>query len=116
MIKVKVFLKSGNSFEFLSEKIKATANNHSGDLANLKWKNVEGENRLLYVDLNSVETITYQEIKKVEKELTKEESLKIEKKCRCCRYADLTDEELDRLGGDPCDTCIALSEWKPKED
>lgn len=42
--------------------------------------------------------------------------LEREAKCRACLYAVLSDEELDKLGTDPCDTCRDLCNWKPKEE
>jgi hypothetical protein len=45
-----------------------------------------------------------------------EEEIQNDAKCRQCLYAILTDEELTKLGNDPCDTCTDLSGWKPKEE
>ena len=37
-------------------------------------------------------------------------------KCLQCRYASMTEEELVKLGYDPCDTCGSdCGNWKPKE-
>lgn len=46
--------------------------------------------------------------------LSDEELLKNEAKCQACLYAVLNDEELDKLGTDPCDTCHNLSNWNEK--
>lgn len=40
-----------------------------------------------------------------------------EKKCRDCKYAVMTKEEIEELGQDPCDTCSTdLNNWQPKEE
>lgn len=52
---------------------------------------------------------------KNERDFTEKE-LEMEEKCRKCRYAELSEEELAKLGEDPCDTCHDLSGWKPKEE
>lgn len=49
----------------------------------------------------------------VEGALTPEEDIKA--KCRACRYSTMTNEEIRDYGGDPCETCSGLSNWKAKE-
>jgi hypothetical protein len=52
------------------------------------------------------------------KQMTKEEEEKEKQndaKCRQCKYAVLTEDEIDKLGEDPCESCLDLSKWKPKE-
>ena len=48
---------------------------------------------------------------------SQEELLEIESKCRQCKYAVMTENELQALGSkDPCETCSdELSNWKAKE-
>ena len=41
--------------------------------------------------------------------------LKNEAKCKQCLYSFMTEEELVKLGSDPCDLCHDLCNWKPKE-
>ena len=51
------------------------------------------------------------------KEINEEEMLtELDLKCRQCKYTVMTDQELKKLGYDPCDTCNNLSNWEPKED
>ncbi|WP_088187560.1 hypothetical protein [Desulfosporosinus sp. FKA] len=45
-----------------------------------------------------------------------EELRMIEQKCHQCLYDVMTNEALEKLGADPCDTCTDFSNWKPKED
>jgi len=47
---------------------------------------------------------------------TLEEILGNELKCRQCKYASMTQEEIDEIGIDPCDMCRDLCNWEPKED
>lgn len=46
--------------------------------------------------------------------LDEEKLLGFEAKCQQCRYTVMSKEDIERLGHDPCDTCIDLSNWKSK--
>lgn len=45
-----------------------------------------------------------------------EEILGNELKCRMCLYSFITEEELAKLGSDPCDTCHDACNWKQREE
>ncbi|CDX01284.1 Hypothetical protein DPCES_1397 [Desulfitobacterium hafniense] len=45
-----------------------------------------------------------------------EDLSEIEAKCGVCRYTAMTNEEIRDYGGDPCETCRELSNWKAKEE
>lgn len=51
----------------------------------------------------------------VERALMPEEDSESEAKCLRCRYAVMSNEEIQDAGGDPCETCQGLSNWKAKE-
>lgn len=53
----------------------------------------------------------------VEEEKNEDEIIsELELKCCQCRYNVMTDEEIEKLGKDPCDTCNELSNWKAREE
>ena len=62
MIDVKIYLKNGCVVEFVSEFIES-AKNIDGSYGRLEWKNVNGEETLLSIDLKEIAAITYKERK-----------------------------------------------------
>lgn len=38
-----------------------------------------------------------------------------EAKCNQCQFTVMTEEEIVKLGKDPCESCCDFSNWKPKE-
>jgi len=47
---------------------------------------------------------------------TVEKELQNEANCLQCLYSIMSGEELAKLGSDPCDACLDLCNWEPKEE
>lgn len=58
MVDVKIFLKSGQIVEFVSENVTVKTNGF-GDTVGLNWKNVPDEATLLDIGIDQIAAITY---------------------------------------------------------
>jgi hypothetical protein len=61
MLKVKIYMKSGNIVEFYSEKLETTINSH-GQFIGIEWKRIPAKDGLYSIDLSQVDAITAVEL------------------------------------------------------
>ena len=58
MLKVNVFMKSGNIIEFYTAKLEARSHSRTGELTSLKWEKVPGYVGLFDIKLSDIDAIT----------------------------------------------------------
>jgi len=112
-IKARIFLKNGNIIEFYTKKLISKKHYMAGEITSLEWENIEGREKLFSINLSCIEAITTQEF--ANEDVEDEKELQNEAKCLQCLYSFMTEDELAKLGSDPCETCNDLCNWKPKE-